>query len=90
MKVAAMEHMLAKDYCLYLTGHTLAITTVALTCDNKYIVTGSMDRTIRIWNIEEKTLDAVLEGHTKSVTAVSITSDNKYIVSISLDMTMRI
>ena len=57
------------------------VRSVAITSDNKYIVSGGMDKTVRIWNLQDKTQEAVLQGHTDSVKSVAITSDNKYIVS---------
>ena len=56
-----------------------------MTSDNKYIVSGSNDDTIRIWNLLKKSQKTVLKGHTGWVT-----SDNKYIISGSKDNTIRI
>ena len=33
-----------------LTGHTSWVTSVAISSDNKYIISGSDDKTIKIWN----------------------------------------
>ena len=71
-------------------GHAKQVTTVVVTRDNKYIISGSEDNTIRIWNLLEKTQESVLQGHSKQVTTVAATSDNKYIISSSLDKTIRI
>ena len=35
--------------------HSAGITTVTVTSDNKYIISGSKDKSIRIWNLLEKT-----------------------------------
>jgi len=56
-----------------------------------YIVTGSLDTTIRIWDAE--TGDAVgkpLEGHTDSVESVAYSPDGRHIISGSGDNTIRI
>jgi WD40 repeat protein len=53
-------------------------------------VSGSRDKTIRIWNLETKTQEGVLEGHTHYVRTVALTSDNLYIVSGSGDNTLRV
>ena len=73
-----------------LQGHTSSVLTVAVTSDNKYIVSGSDDNTIRIWNLLEKRQETVFRGHTDSVNSVAMTSDNKYIISGSDDNTIRI
>ena len=56
-----------------------------------YIISGSMDGTIRIWNLLNKTQEAVLEDHNSSVTSVVVSCDNKYIISGAFfDDTIRI
>ena len=61
-----------------------------MTSDNKYIVSGSIDNTIRTWSLLLKRQDTVLQGHTLGVVTLAVTSDNKYIVSGSLDKSIRI
>ena len=73
-----------------LKGHTDCVNSVAITSNNKYIVSGGDDKTVRIWNLQEKTQEAVLQGHTGYVTSVAITNDNKYIVSGGNENTVRI
>ena len=63
---------------------------VAIASDNKYIVSGGEDRTVRIWNLQDKIQEAVFQGHTDSVKSVAISSDKKYIVSGGCDKTVRI
>ena len=70
--------------------HTKSVSSVALTGDNKYIVSGGNDGKVRLWNFQRKTQEAVLDGHADWVLCVAITSDNKHIVSGSHDMTVRI
>ena len=43
----------------------MSVTSVAITSDNKYIVSGGCDKTVRIWNLQDKTQEAVLQGHTE-------------------------
>ena len=51
-------------------GHTDSVWTVALTSDNKHIVSGSSDNTIRIWNFLEKRQETDLQGHASTVRTV--------------------
>ena len=62
----------------------------ANTNDNRYIVSGGYDHTVRIWNLNGKTQNTVLQGHTHWVACVAITSNNKYIASGGYDNTVRI
>ena len=63
---------------------------VAISSDNKYIVSGGIDRTVRIWNPQKKAQEAVLQGHTHTINSVAIASDDKYIVFCGFDNTVRI
>ena len=82
--LSSIVKKLERDYKLFLEGHTSSIASIASTSDSKYIISGSSDKTIRIWNLLEKRQETVLEGHTSSITGITITSDNKYIISSSM------
>ena len=69
-------------------GHTAVVTSVVVTKDNKYVISGSWDNTIRIWNFRKYTRN-VLQGNT-SVFSLAVTSDNKYIISGSYDKTIKL
>jgi WD40 repeat protein len=56
---------------------------VGFSNDNKYIVSGSLDTSVRIWSVENGEEMMKLEGHTGFVTSVGFSNDNKYIVSTS-------
>ncbi len=66
------------------------MTSVAISSDNKFIVSGSSDKTIRIWERESGTQIQELKAHDNTVNSVSISSDNKFIVSGSDDKTIRV
>jgi len=66
------------------------INSVAITSDNSKIVSGSYDKTIRVWDLNTGKLLNTLEGHTKSVNSVAITIDNSKVVSRSNDKTIRV
>ena len=36
-----------------IAGHTEAVYTVRISSDNKWIVSGSGDKTVRLWNLEQ-------------------------------------
>jgi len=66
------------------------ITSVAVSFDSKYIVSGSKDGYIRLWDIKTKKLLYLFKGHLKAVTSVAISYDSKYIVSGSRDKTVKL
>ena len=71
-------------------GHLSPVNSVAISPDGKYIVSGSIDKTIKIWDIKTGECLKTLEGHSLSVESVAISLDGKYIVSGSRDTTIKI
>ena len=58
--------------------------------NSKYIVSGSSDHTVRIWEASSGELLRTLEGHTDMVNSVAWSPDGKYIASSSDDGTVKI
>ena len=73
-----------------LYGHYDDIMSVAITSDNQYIVSGSRDKTVRIWSITSNKQVSVFKDHGYWVNGIAITSDNKYVVSGSDDSTIKV
>ncbi|MDX4061090.1 caspase family protein [Aliarcobacter skirrowii] len=68
-----------------INGHNKDVNSIAISSDNKYIVSGSHDATVKLWEINSGKLLKTFTGHNLGVLSVAISSDNKYIVSGSLD-----
>jgi hypothetical protein len=73
-----------------LTGHTRAVRSVAISADGRRAVSGSGDRTVRVWDLETGDCAAVLQGHAVSVWGVAVTPDGRRAVSGSDDKTVRV
>jgi len=71
-------------------GHTDQVNSVVLTKDNKFLISGSSDKTIRIWNTQNGKLEKTLTGHDWKVLTVSVSLNGKYIVSGSNDGSMKL
>ena len=72
-----------------LTGHTSGVRAVAISQDGKKIVSGSRDKTLKIWSNSGREI-ATLQGHTAPVYSVAIDPRNNQIVSASADKTLKI
>ncbi|MBD1853162.1 caspase family protein, partial [Cyanobacteria bacterium FACHB-502] len=70
-------------------GHTGDVYAVALSRDGQTIVSGSSDKTVRLWSLDG-TLLRTLTGHTGYVRAVALSRDGQTIVSGSDDSTVRL
>lgn len=73
-----------------LEGHSEAIFMIAITTDNTKIVSGSDDKTIKVWDIDTGELLQTLEGHSARVMSLAVTPDNTKIVSGSADNTIKV
>ena len=61
-----------------------------MTADGKRVVSGSVDNTIKVWNLETGKEERTLSGHSGGVYAVSVTADGKRVVSGSWDTTIKV
>jgi WD40 repeat protein len=77
---------------IYMTmsGHDDVVTSVMFSNDGKHVVSGSVDKTVRIWEVKRGKLESSMYGHTSAITAVAYSKDDVYVVSGSIDNTMRL
>jgi WD40 repeat protein len=73
-----------------LTGHSGAVTSVAFSPDGRRLLTGSNDRTARIWDIVSRQTLTVLTGHLGTVWSAGFSPDGRCVVTASADETARI
>ncbi len=68
-----------------LAGHTNAVCSVAVSPDGTWAVSGSRDKTVRIWDLNTGKCLAILKGHLNQVNSVAISPNKKWIFSGSSD-----
>ncbi|MBX2864326.1 MAG: DnaJ domain-containing protein [Leptolyngbyaceae cyanobacterium MAG.088] len=73
-----------------LKGHTEAISALAFSGDNQTLVSGSYDKTIKLWDITTGQLIDTLMGHQAAVCSVAYGLNGKIIASSSADNTAKI
>lgn len=72
-----------------LQGHQSDVLAVAFSPDGKWLASGGMDRTIKVWDTRTERAILTIPGHEKNVTAVCFSPDGKHLVSGSADNTIR-
>jgi pleiotropic regulator 1 len=66
-------------------GHAGWVRCVAVDPENKWFVTGSADRTIKIWDLASGKLKLTLTGHISTVRGVAISDKHPYMFSVGED-----
>ncbi|MEH1949833.1 MAG: caspase family protein, partial [Nostoc sp.] len=71
-------------------GHEGTVNSVAISPDGQMIVSGSLDGTVRLWDVLGNPIGQPFQGHEDSVYSVAISPDGQIIVSGSRDKTVRL
>ncbi|NMG07847.1 WD40 repeat domain-containing protein [Brasilonema sp. UFV-L1] len=72
------------------TGHSHIVRSLAVSTDGKLLVSGSRDKTIKIWHLENGELLRTLNGHRDGVYAIGLSPDGQIIASGSADKTIKL
>ncbi|GAA6617359.1 WD40 repeat domain-containing protein [Scytonema sp. NUACC26] len=62
-----------------LTGHSDKITSVAISSDGLTVVSGSADKTIKVWNLSTGKVIRTLTGNIGEVASVAVSSDGNFL-----------
>ena len=73
-----------------LAGHSSYVDSAAFSPDGKLVVTGSLDRTAKIWGAGTGSERHSLVGHSSSVLSAAFSPDGKLVVTGSRDNTAKI
>lgn len=73
-----------------LMGHSHIVSSLAVSENKKILVSGSKDKTIKIWHLKTGELISTLKGHKDGVCAVALSKDEQIIASGSADKTIKL
>ncbi len=72
------------------SGHVGPVWSVAYSPDGRWVVSGGVDTTVRVWKADGSGVVRVLRGHTERVVGVAVSGDGTRIASASRDGTVRL
>ena len=73
-----------------LSSHTKEVNSLALSVDGTFLVSGSNDKTVNLWDVQTGGIIKTFYGHTDWVYSVSISPDCAMVASGSRDRTIRL
>ena len=73
-----------------LTGHSGQVTTVSFANSDNLLVSGSIDKKVKVWRIDTGECLFTLNGHPKEIIAAVFSPNSLYIASRSSDTTLKI
>jgi len=76
--------------CLILSGHSKPVCSGGFSPDGRYCLTGSYDKTARIWDTNSGECLHTLSGHSRTVCSVRFSPDGRYCLTGSFDQTTKI
>lgn len=71
-------------------GHKDYVLSVSMSSDSRWVVSGSKDRCVHVWDSQTATLQLMLQGHKNSVISLDLNSANDLLATGSGDSYARI
>ena len=73
-----------------LSGHSNWVRSIAFSSDGVYLVSGSYDKTVKLWDMQTGGIVKEFAGHNRQVQSVCISSNSTVVASGSFDQTVRL
>ena len=67
------------------TGHTLGVTAVAFSPDNRLLASGSIDNTVKLWDVSARQEVRTLDGPVSRIGAVAFSPNGKWLAAGGVD-----
>lgn len=75
---------------LIFSGHTDEVNDIEYAFNNRYLISGSSDKTAIIWDVKNGKALQTLKGHTWKVTQVAFSVDSRFAITGSTDGTVKL
>jgi WD40 repeat protein len=72
------------------SGRAQRVTIVALSPDERHVLTASADRTVKLWDAQSGQEERLYFGHTNSISGLSWSPDGQWFATSSHDMTVKL
>lgn len=89
MFLAAFNSFSQKAELVLPIGHIDKITSICFSPDGKFLLTGSNDKTAKLWDVITGKEIRTFKSHTNAVTSVCFSADGKFVFTSSKDSTAR-
>ena len=66
------------------------VNSVVFSTDGRWALSGSSDKTLRLWDVASGRCMRIFEGHTDKVTSLALSADEHWLLSGSADRTVRV
>jgi WD40 repeat protein len=86
---SAFDEIIKKHRMIKLVGHTGSIYSIHISPEKKYLISGSFDETIRLWNFVTKNTLVIYKGHFAPVLCVKFSPFSHYFASGGSDRTAK-
>jgi WD40 repeat protein/serine/threonine protein kinase len=80
-ELANFKDMVPARYVRGFEGHTLSVNSVSLSADGRWALSGSDDKTLRLWEVSTGRCLRTFEGHTGWVKSVCLSADGRWALS---------
>ena len=71
-------------------GHAGGVGSACLSADGRFALSGSGDKTLKLWEVETGKCVCTFEGHTSNVESVCLSADGRFALSGSGDKTLKL